>query len=208
MKRIILAIGNDEQRKLCRLYLESLIKQVEIIEIGSLEDLEKLIQHRNVYEYIFSSDDLRQGPAAQVYQLTKKKLTNTLYVLYNQDYPEDFPGPEEFNKENTDYILSNLGFDQFVDELSRITGNKYSREKLYRKIPLTSLYRYNKSLCDVFIRLSDDKFVKVQNSEAYYSRLDLDTYRQRGIKHLYTTDDDFKKFMRWRVLHHKKKGSL
>ena len=125
-------------------------------------------------------------------------------MLYNQDYPEDFPGPEEFNKENTDYILSNLGFDQFVDELSRITGNKYSREKLYRKIPLTSLYRYNKSLCDVFIRLSDDKFVKVQNAEACYSRLDLDTYRQRGIKHLYTTDDDFKKFMRWRVLHNKR----
>ena len=194
MRKVILAIGNDEQRKLCRLYLENLIKKIEIIEISSFDGLEKLIKHRDDYEYIFSSDDLRQGTASQVFNLAKDKLTNTKYVLYNQDYPEDFPEPEDFNQENTDFIPSNLSFDLFVDQVSRITGNVYSREKLYRKIPIISLYRYNQSLCDVFVRLSDEKFVKVQKAESYYSRLDLDTYRQRGMKHLYISDDDFKKF--------------
>ncbi len=194
MKKIILAIGNDEQRKLCRLYLENLVKKIEIIELNSFSGLKELCQIRLDFDYVFASDDLRQGTAADIYNYCSENLPSTMFILYNQSYPENFPEPEEFNSGNSDFMLNNLSFDRFLDEVSRITGDLYCREKLYRKIPIISLYRYNKSLCDIFVRLSDEKFVKVQKADSYYSRIDLDTYRQRGMKHLYISDDDFRKF--------------
>ena len=192
--KIIYASGNEEQRKLYTLYLENLLPEADVYEIYGLNGLKEICALVKEITAIFVSDDLTDGTASDVLDLIKTTANPTQFVYIGERYPSNFPEPEEFDGLNTDYIAPLLTFDQFRKEMERVFNREFLLTDIYRNVPIVGFYRYNKVLCDTFIKLSDNKFVKIQKAGANYSRDDLDKYRFKGIKQLYIKNEDFQKY--------------
>lgn len=191
---ILYASGNDQQRRIYRLYMENLFPDATVYEISGLTGLKDACEWILSPDMVFVSDDLQDGTARDILDYAANSFAKTKFVLIGDSYPTNFPDPEEFDSLNSDFLPLQLTFPQFTAKLSRITGSDLEIRELYRHIPLVSFYRYNQVLCDTYVKLSDDKYVKIQKAGATYSRDDLDKYRHKGIAHLYIKDDDFQKY--------------
>lgn len=192
--KILYASGNDQQRRLYRLYLENIFPEGKIYEISGLLGFKEICEWETNADIIMVSDDLKDGSAKDILDFIKMKSLEAKFVLIGDRYPSNFPEPEEFDGLNADFVPQQLSFDQFRQEMGRVCEQEFESKELYRHIPLVGFYRYHQVLCDTFVKLSDNKFVKIQKAGAIYSRDDLDKYRFKGIKHLYIRDEDFKKF--------------
>jgi len=64
----------------------------------------------------------------------------------------------------------------------------------FQKIRLFHFLKFNKSLCNVYLKLSDHKYVKVLNADSVYERMDILKYVDKKISHFYLRNDDFEKY--------------
>jgi HD-GYP domain-containing protein (c-di-GMP phosphodiesterase class II) len=64
----------------------------------------------------------------------------------------------------------------------------------FQKVRLFNFYRFNKTQCHVYIKLSRMKYVKVFNKGLKYSRADLDRLKVKEVDYLYIRNEDFQKF--------------
>src|SRR5690606_38804360 len=55
--------------------------------------------------------------------------------------------------------------------------------------------RHSMSHCDVFLKLTDKKYVKIINANEVYAISSIDKYFTKGITHLYIKNDDYDNFL-------------
>lgn len=192
--KIIYASGNEQQRKLYTLYLENLLPEAKVYEIYGLSGLKEISEWIKDYQAIFVSDDLNDGNARDILDALKENNTQAKFIFIGDRYPANFPEPEIFDGLNSDFLAPQLSFEAFKSEMERVFARSFSLTDIYRNVPIVGFYRYNKVLCDTYIKLSDNKYVKIQKAGTTYSREDLDKYRFKGIKQLYIKNDDFFKY--------------
>lgn len=64
----------------------------------------------------------------------------------------------------------------------------------FKKIKIIYFLRFNKALCDVYVKLSDDKFVKMINAGDPYNREFIYKFTNKRVKHLYIKNEDYEDF--------------
>lgn len=63
------------------------------------------------------------------------------------------------------------------------------------KVRIDYFLRFNKVICDVYLRLSEEKFVKIINRHQEYNHDDINKYIDKDCNHLYIKEHDFKIFV-------------
>lgn len=65
----------------------------------------------------------------------------------------------------------------------------------YKKINIYSFSQFNNAPVDIFIRLSEEKYVKVVNKSDMYSSEVIEKYKKRAVKYLYVKAGDFTEYL-------------
>lgn len=73
-------------------------------------------------------------------------------------------------------------------------GDIAEDKAIYKKIKIVYFIRFNKALCDIYLKLSDDKHVKIINAGDEYKRELIYKFTDKRVRFLYIKESDYEKF--------------
>jgi len=194
--KILLIDDTDQFRQYMTILLDGIFTNVNYVEaISGNQGIEILSKQPNI-QLIICDYMMVDGNGSVVYQYVKDQNLKIPFILYTSNQLEGLQGFEGFpEREGFDFYLSKFSEskvieDMFKSELALESLTRTSISDRYQKIKATFFWRFNKSLCDIYIKLSDEKFVKIVNKNDSYSREDILKYTRKSFKYLYVKKED------------------
>lgn len=195
MKSILIINSNKEQNYYIRFLLEGITDQeVNIRESlnETLKTQENLIVESSILiveydikgfhdflEYIKNNSKIIQVLVTYKTSQEERVISDLQKLPQIQKYDIETSQIGNFEKS----ILTLLKFDKRINK-----KENFCRVKMDYFLNLDSI------ICDVFIQISDDKYLKIINRHEKYVSEDILKYRRKGINHLYIKENDFKLF--------------
>jgi len=93
---------------------------------------------------------------------------------------------------NLHYVQKPTVFKEFTKLLKSLFSAENSEE--YRRVKIAYFYRYNKALCDIYLRINNEKYLKIIHSGDHYSKSDVDKYIDKNLNYLYVKSGDLENF--------------
>lgn len=199
--RVLYINDNEYERQSYTVYLENILDNIEVFDEANTDQaLSKLKKIPNLA--LILCTNLKDGRLHEVYDFAKQNLPQTPFVLLGPEDPDSLPalmGFKSHNDKNGNIKLpiSPVDFREAILNIlcpSRFSTTTLSPILAFKKVRLFHFYRFNKVLCNVYIKLSDRKYVKIFNQNIVYSRLDLDKLVEKSVEFLFIRNDDFDKF--------------
>ncbi|MBF0312647.1 MAG: response regulator [Oligoflexia bacterium] len=202
----IIFFVDDEKliRELGTLELEGML-DVQVVEIASSDDAVAYLKKNPDVDLIISDYSTPKGNGGNIYEQVKQFSQNSgnktiPFVLFTS------MGLEEVNKldgfasdSNNAYIqkpgdLKNLT--KTVQKLlhNQVTSDPTSEESPYCKVGIKNFLKFNSSSCDIFIKLSQKKFLKVINQNDSFDFEQIEKYANKGLSFFYVKRADFHAF--------------
>jgi HD-GYP domain-containing protein (c-di-GMP phosphodiesterase class II) len=197
---------DDKSRSLYRIYLENILEDCKVIEFFNFKKAQDFVSQRvekgeKACDLILaaSEGEFEDHSAATFALYCDQHLSRVPFVTIGERPLEEIAGfdSDHINKATTHHILLPLSP---ADFRAQILGVVYpDRMRLepiaaFQKVRLINFFRYNKTHCNVYIRLGRLKYVKVLNANTLYNKSDLDKLKARDIEFLYIRNDDFQRF--------------
>ena len=194
--KIVLINGNDQERSIYRIYLENIVgDDEEILETDNVYDgLKNLDRHKDC-GLVVCTNNMNDGSASDIYSYLQNNASQIPFVFLAPEITE-IEGFQKDNPLNTHITLPTTP-SKFRETIVKVLGHYFGRTQTnpaFQKVRLIHFYRYNKVLCNVYLRLSKNKYVKVINANNFYTRDDLDKFRLKDIHHLYVSNSDATQF--------------
>lgn len=196
--RIFYVDDNDQQRQLYTVYLENILDNIEVFHEANTDlALMKMKKIPNIVLVLCAN--LKDGRVGDVYDYTRAHLGQTPFMLIGPENPDSVTALRGFRSHNDkngniQLPISPVQFRETI--LNTLCPSRFSMAVIpaFKKVRLMHFYRFNKVHCNVYIKLSDRKYVKVINQNTVYSRADLDKLMEKDVEFLYIRNDDFDKF--------------
>lgn len=188
--------NNDQHRQLHRIYLENIFDGCTVHEFNSIRAMERAFAAGRLPDVVICGAQMRDGDAGMAYELCRKVTKSIPFLLFSQNDPESFKelaGFKSHHSKNT-HIAWPCSPAEFREQVSRaLFPERFGSEPVaaFQKVRLINFYRFNQVLCQVFIKLSDRKYVRVFNANIKYTKKELDHLREKGVTHLFIRNDDF-----------------
>lgn len=81
------------------------------------------------------------------------------------------------------------------EKISAIINREHATMDNYCSIRIYNFTRFNTTKCDIYIKIGDDKFVKVLNKDDTFEADFIGKYMSKNITHLYITKDSYDQFL-------------
>ncbi len=199
--RILLVEKNDSYRQQLTLNLENMFPECEIVFALELAKARELLAPENgeaaKFDLIMIGEQTGV-PAIEAFVADFKSLKSILVLASEKDLPR----------------LSALASEQVVvgppvkslealkDLMRKIVNPRFFMQKAGRevlderfsRVRITFFWRFNHTDCDIYLRLSAHKFVKIINGGDYYDKDIIEKYANKKQQFLYITKDDFERF--------------
>jgi len=198
--KILYIEDSDEVRQLYVVLLDNIFPDVNIVETFSgNQAIAILDKQENVFDLIICDYEMPDGNGDVVYEYIKNKQDQTAFLLFSSKKPDEIPYFNNFPfRQGSDFFIQKSeGFNNFKEKILQITQNEliFLRKQLsFKKIRIYNFWKFNTALCDIFLRLSDAKYVKIIKSGDRYTRKDIEKYVHKKQKFLYIRSDDFSSF--------------
>jgi len=139
------------------------------------------------------------GNGEVVYEHIKNTNDQAAFLLFSSKKPDEIPYFNNFpERKGSDFFIhKSEGFNHFKEKILQITQHEliFLRKQLsFKKIRIYNFWKFNTALCDIFLRLSDSKYVKIIKGGDRYTRKDIEKYVHKQQKFLYIRSDDFSSF--------------
>lgn len=197
---------NDKERSLYRIYLENILDGCEVREFFSFKQAQDFLGERikkggRPCDFILASSE---GPEAEesmatFYLYCDQHLFKVPFITMGKSSLNEIPGlsEEQIAHHQTGHILTPISPAEFRQRiLSLLYPDRMRLEPVaaFQKVRLFNFYRYNKTHCNIYIKLGRLKYVKVFNKESIYTKGDLDKLKAKEVDYLYIRNDDFQRF--------------
>ncbi len=204
----ILVVDDDERlRQFSILCFEDLFSECEIVEaINSNQAIEKITENSE-FDIILSDYNMPGGNGHILYDYVEKKYKGEIpYILYSGAPPNQIKHFRRMsNNPNALFLSKPLLIDEYIKKVSEFLPEKLFKDEteldfklnwesvdhLYKRVRIAYFWRFNQALCDIFIRLSSSKYVKIINAKDSYGKTLIDKYVKRDAKYLYVKQEDF-----------------
>lgn len=168
-------------------------------EFNSVKAFERALAAGRLPDVILCGSNLRDGDVEDVYKAYKQYSLSGIFLLFSSEPPENYEQLEGFKSHHSknSHIPWPCSPAEFREKMSRaLYPERFGTEPVaaFQKVRLINFYRFNQVLCQVFIKLSERKYIRVFNSNVKYTKKDLDHLREKGVSHLYIRNDDFHYF--------------
>lgn len=216
--KILFIDDDDSIRLIYSIDLENIFNPIEIIEReGASSAIEFLKGGTNLkIDLILCDFNMPTGNGCLVYNYLIESKSQIPFILFTTETLEDLKGkgvPLFFLRKNLDGHLIKNGdrrrfkefLKEFFDKISlddkEMAPIPYlypstKGEEDYKRIKISCFWRFNTTLCDIYLRLTEtsDKFVKIIHKNETYTKQDIDKYVDKRQKYLYILSADYDAF--------------
>ncbi|MCO4794195.1 MAG: HD domain-containing protein [Bacteriovoracaceae bacterium] len=201
MLRILLAISNDKARSSFEMVLDNCPFNVSVVESASLRSSMEKFDSKGPFDLVLMLHHPEKMNAEDFYIFAKEKSDRTAFFIISDESLDSYVGLSSFktdHKFNTVLPLS-TSTGQLTAKIGEVFQDKtnlnFTYEEVdYKKIRTSYFLRFNKTLCDVFVQLSDTKYVKILKRGDIYARNDIKKWSDKKMKFLYIENEDFEDF--------------
>lgn len=197
----ILVLESDQSlRQLYGHVFDSLGGEWEVLEAGNCSEAIDILQI-NAIDLIVCCHELTLGETSTPL-LRYLEQTSFLgpVLLLSVSSIGDLRLPWFGSRSSHHFFQMPIQLETLAEKVGSLMYNRYESDTNidhdFTRTRLAYFFRYNRVLCDVFIRLSPSKLVKVISAGDRYGDDDIEKFRKRGIRHFYVTKDDFR---RWTI---------
>ena len=166
--------------------IESLVEAEFILAVSGTEAID-VLENRNDIDLIFCDYNMPNGNGGLVYKYLLEKKKNIPYVFCSSD---DIDEHEEFDQR--DYLLSIVTkpnvFDGITESINKYEGLETTSEEevvrndnSYCHVMPILLRNLEKLSCDVFLKINDNKIIKVLKIGDSFSVDDLKKYEDKKL---------------------------
>lgn len=192
---VLIVDDDDNLRQLLVTVIENIFENCQVIESDNGNGGKEIIENCDEdFDLIVCDYEMSFGNGDVVFNAYLEKKSKAKFILLSAVPFEQMQGLEKFIEgENGKYFKKGPGLKQLKELLTSFDFENSSLVKNlgFQKIRISYFWRYNFSKCDVFVRLSDRKFVKIINANENFDRDLIDKYSNKNQTHLYITDKDF-----------------
>ncbi len=201
MLRILLAISNDKARSSFEMVLDNCPFNVSVIEAASMSKATEKFESKGPFDLVLMLHNAEKMNAADFYVYGKDKSDKTNYFIVSDEKLDGLPGMAGFNTDRkfNEIIPLSTSTSQLTQKIAEIFKDKTNlsftyEEVEYKKIRTSYFLRFNKTLCDVYVQLSENKYVKILKKGDIYTRADIKKWSEKKMKYLYIENGDFEEF--------------
>lgn len=182
------------QDKKQSLYLKYLLESTFTCEVSEVDSINKLSSRVDANFYIACVEERLN----EMDQATIKKIQNrpSLYITKNSEVINSFlnfsPAIETKLLKETNDISS------LIKKISTQLGlpiNEKDTEELFVSVKTDYLLKVDHCLCDIYIKLSDEKYLKIFKSNVDFNMDDLVRLHKKNVDYVYVKDNDFEKLL-------------
>lgn len=192
----------DQGRDKTYLALDNLGVDTYRFNCFSAEEGIDLLLQKNDIDLIICDFESEYLNGLKLIKHFKKEKISIPVLIYSDDKVEEmkvFDGFKELNSKNRsvltdcpqreyEEIITNLLSTDVVFETSDYKENDFDR------VRIVYFLRFNQSLCDVYLRLSENKYVKIINEDDPYIRTFIEKFTDKKVKFLYIKKDAYERF--------------
>jgi len=161
------------------------------------EAVEILKNEKNHFQMIVSDYNMPNGNGSFVFEYVKKNIKQTPFLLVTS---ESWTDHKEFhNIDGVGYVSKPFIDDILIKEAERLFKTyqlDVNMDHKYVGISLPTLANINTISHPLFVKLSDDKFIKILNADSIVSADEIQKFRQKGISYLFVERVNFPSFIR------------
>lgn len=190
--KILLLDDDDRFRQFLIANLEQSFGEIDVIECATPREAILIYESDPYFQVILSTLDLKSGSFMEVFQHFQDSQYQIPIITYSEVESESPLAslplvPKSKEDEYKLFMERLLLTPPFSGETENIL-EKYTRVRLF------FFYRFEEVDFPIYIRLNDDKFVKVLNSNENFGPEFLEKYQNKNIRYLYVEEKDFSKF--------------
>jgi HD-GYP domain-containing protein (c-di-GMP phosphodiesterase class II) len=183
----------------------SAITCTSIEECSSIKCALDVLKDYKNYKFVVTGLDFSDGQGEEIYHYIIENqlhmpvviIAKDLSRLNNSQVFESFfkdnpgngalkvvPGKDDLKK----IILKAMNPDDKEIDLDRIM---FYGDSEYRKVAIDVFLKFEKLSVDIFLQISEQKYIKVISADNEYNKADVQKYIDKGVTHLYVANDDF-----------------
>jgi response regulator RpfG family c-di-GMP phosphodiesterase len=184
----VLLIENDlDVRDILWMALESYM-HFTVMATDNAEEAIHLLQKSTDIACIISDYHLKSGTGGDVYQFVTKSEMKLPFLLCSSENPRTLPEFDGFDGEN--HIEKPFRLESFIKKVKNLIKEVDSfapqgEAAQYCPLRVSTLLRVNLSDCDLYVRLSDYKFVKLVQMGDGFTQEDVSRYSNKNVEFLY-----------------------
>jgi len=174
----------------------------EVTEAESGQKAIDILSRDPNFDLIISDYTMPNGSGGDVYAFVKKKQLKVPFLLFSArnivDLPEfetffeDFVGNGKILKPATgEELWEKIEYALDAAQYQKKITQEVVKGEAFRASEMALFLRFNKAPCDIFLRLSDDKYVKIVNRHAINILEVVQKYYEKNIKELFVNQDDY-----------------
>lgn len=198
--KILLVQKNSKLKDRLNLYLDNLPTSVEVIEASDFSQVKDLLEQVIGIDVVLTCHETGSFEGMKI-AVPLLKTYDCDLIVNTEDKLEEALEYKAFESlaERGHLIGNDVNCEMFhnliLDVLKRRKNLSFEyTEEEYRKVRLIYFLRCNKVLCDVFIKIGDEKYIKVLKKDDIYTRDDLQKYRDKKVKYLFVQAEDYEEF--------------
>ncbi len=199
--KILFIESHDLIRQRFTLCLDNLPLDIEVVEVASEAAATEALAKNGPFELIICGHDQQRFNAAAFYaKINPADLEIPFIILGEAELGNASELQGNFKRNPLNLIISKKSTSKdFSTRIWSVIKKKNNlnfeyEEEEYKKVRLIYFLRFNQVLCDVYVRLNEQKYIKIINKDEFYTREDFRKYTQRNIEYLYILSEDYEGF--------------
>ena len=189
MSYILVAEDETEIREVYEIVLKRSFP-LDVVMVDSANKAIRIIRERGVPVLIISDSKMPDGDGLLLYQANIENGWNVPFILASNEiaqYKVKFPNALGF-VEKPDVVKPLIELVKKVISVPR-------EMPLFVPVGISFLLRKGTSHYDLYMKLSEHKFVKVFNAGEAFIPSDAERFKTKGLEHLYITASDAENFL-------------
>lgn len=164
---------------------------------NGVDAVELLKRDGNQFQMIISDYNMPKGNGSLVFEFAKAHHNKTPFMLVTSDTWKEH---KEFHEHGCiGYVSKPFSDDVLIREVDRLLKQCHldvSVDHKYVGISIATLANIHTISHPLYVKLSEDKFVKILNSDSVITKEEIDKFRQKSISFLFVERVNFPAFIR------------
>ena len=170
--------------------------ECELVEFDSGNELISYMKENDDVKLVLTDYNMPDGNGGDVYSYLKESGNKVPCLLISSDFPEDHAEFSDFYQTNSynHYFEKPFDIEKVLNFIKKLVPSDSDRE--YKPVKIERFFNHNPVSVDVYIRLSEQKYVKLIKEGDVFIKGQLQRYiDDEKIKFFYVKAAEFKQFI-------------